>query len=389
MNIFWINPTFNKIRHLTKTTIAKYLVRDVRIILGAIFAIVSLIIFGNQVALTVKKTLEYNIPNADLFPLIAFNILRDTPLILSLSLFLAIILAISKLYKNSEAVVMNSLGIGDKHFMLMINPVVVPVVFFILLLSTLVVPWTKQEKNLIIHRNSNALEFLIIKQKEFQKFKNGNIVFYANKVEYGDKQQQIMHDVFTYESDGETIITLAEKVQKYTDLDKGSTYLHFENGARYYGFPGDYDKRILHFDEYDLQISDDENRPAQINYIETEAKSMLDLFASNKTKDAAEWQWRLSQPLSAFILSFLGVLLGKSSFRGGKNLGVLFGVAIFVLYNNALTIAKSALERGESPIWLGLWWVHLSMFLLIFILYAYRHKKFRILKNIFGKMGKF
>jgi lipopolysaccharide export system permease protein len=39
----------------------------------------------------------------------------------------------------------------------------------------------------------------------------------------------------------------------------------------------------------------------------------MDLLYSVNPKDVAEFQWRLSQPLSVFILSFLGVLLGKTS----------------------------------------------------------------------------
>ena len=46
---------------------------------------------------------------------------RDIPLIVSLSLFLAIILTITQLYKNSEAVVMNSVGLSNKDFFLIIQ----------------------------------------------------------------------------------------------------------------------------------------------------------------------------------------------------------------------------------------------------------------------------
>jgi lipopolysaccharide export LptBFGC system permease protein LptF len=77
---------------------------------GAVFLIISLVVFGNQVVLMIKESIKYGIPTTDLVPLIGFNMIRDIPLILSLSLFLAIILTVSKFYKNSEAVVMNSLG---------------------------------------------------------------------------------------------------------------------------------------------------------------------------------------------------------------------------------------------------------------------------------------
>lgn len=389
MRIFSRESAFKQAYHIINTIIARYLMRNVWIVLAAIFLIISLVIFGNQVVLMVKESLKHGIPATDLLPLIMFNMIRDIPLILSLSLFLAIILAVSKLYKDSEAIVMNSLGIGDKHFMMLIQPVVLPIFFFILLLTTLVVPWTKQERSLIMHRSDNTSGFVFIKKKEFQKFKGGDIVFYASKVEEGENAQQIMEEVFIYALvNGEPIITLAKKAEKYTDLESNGTYLRLKDGVRYHGFPSDVNKKVLNFDVYDLQITDGKRQQSKENYTQTESQGMIELFYSDNPRDTAELQWRLSQPLSTFILSFLGVLLGKASPRGGKNLGLLFGVAIFILYNNALTVAKFSLEHGETAAWIGLWWVHLLIFVLILFLYSYRHKKFKILTNFFVKREK-
>lgn len=381
MKLFEKVSVFKQAAYLINTLIAKYLRHNIWVILGAIFLIISLVIFGNQVVSMVKDSLKYGIPSTDLLPLITFNMIRDIPLILSLSLFLAVILAVSKLYKNSEAIVMNSLGVSDKHFMVFIQPAVLSIFIFILLLTTLVVPWAKQQGSLIMNRSNNTSEFTFIKQKEFQKFKGGEIVFYATKVEGGGEgRQQTMEKVFIYALvNGKPVITLAKEAQKYTDLNTHSVYLRLKDGVRYHGFPGDTNKRILNFDLYDLQIVDGEQQRDNTSFTPIESQSTIDLFYSNNSKDAAEFQWRIAQPLSAFILSLLGVLLGKTSPRNGKNLGVLFGIAIFVLYNNALIMAKSALEHGETSAWVGLWWVHLLMFLLIFILYSYRHEKFRIL----------
>ncbi|WP_066044261.1 LPS export ABC transporter permease LptF [Bathymodiolus septemdierum thioautotrophic gill symbiont] len=390
MKILKSISTFQQAYYLINTIIAKYVMRNVWVLLGAIFLIISLVIFGNQVVLMLKESLKYGIATADLFPLIAFNMIRDIPLILSLSLFLAIILAISKLYKDSEAIIMNSFGVGDKHFMLFIQPVVLSAFTFILLLTTLVVPWTKEQKSLITHRNANISGFAFIKQKEFQKFKGDDIIFYANKVEEGDgKIQQTMKDVFIYTLiNDKPIITLAKEAQKYTNLNTQSVYLHLKEGTRYHGFPDDLNKRILNFDLYDLQIVDGEKQNNTPKFTRVESQSTMDLLFSSKPKDAAEFQWRISQALSVFILSFLGVLLGKASPRGGKNLGLLFGIAIFILYNNALMVAKSTLERGEVAAWIGLWWVHFLMFVIIILLYGYRHEKFRTVSRFFLKRVK-
>ena len=303
--------------------------------------------------------------------------IRDVPLILSLSLFLAIILAISKSYKNSEAIVMNSLGIGDKHFMVFIQPIVIIIFIFILFLSTIAVPWSKQQRGMIMDRTENASEFSFIKEGEFQEFKNGDIVFYASKVENANNSEQNMEEIFIYAvAGGEPVITLAEQANKYTDSSTNSVYLRLRNGIRYHGFPTDKNKKILDFDLYDLQIINGEDQKSVNKITKIEAKKTTDLIFSNNLKENAELQWRISQPLSVLILSILGVLLGKASPRGGKNLGVLIGVVIFILYNNTLLIAKSTLEHGDSSPIVGLWWVHLVMLLFIFIFYGFRHGKF-------------
>ncbi|HIB97742.1 MAG TPA: LPS export ABC transporter permease LptF [Candidatus Thioglobus sp.] len=372
-----MNSVFSKALKLQNSIVAKYVMRQVLMLLAAVFIVIGLVIFGNQLVLVIKESIEEGIPVVDLLPLVGFNMIRDVPLILSLSLFLAIILAISKLYKDSEAIVMNSLGVGDKHFMVLIQPVVLFIFIFILFLTTVAVPWSKQQRSMIMDRSENASEFSFIKEGEFQEFKNGELVFYASKVKnIKNSAKQDMEEIFIYaESSGDPIITLASQAQKYTDASSKSVYLRLKDGVRYHGFPSDKNKKILNFDQYDLQIIDGSRQRSANVLTKIESKPTLDILFSSNNKEIAEWQWRLSQPISVLILSLFGILLGKSSPRGGKNLGVLTGILVFIIYNNALLVAKSSLERGDlSPI-VGLWSVHLLALLVIVIFYAYRHGK--------------
>ncbi|HIG88700.1 LPS export ABC transporter permease LptF [Candidatus Thioglobus sp.] len=360
------------------TILAKYLMRNVLVMLSAVFIVIGLVVFGNQMVLVINESLKEGIPVSDLLPLIGFKMIRDIPLILSLSLFLAIILSVSRLYKDSEAIVMNSIGLGDRQFMLFIQPIAVTIFIFILFLTTYAIPWSKQQRSMIMDRSENASEFSFIKEGEFQEFKNGDIVFYASKVKNTEKSgQQEMEEIFIYTlSSNEPVITLAKQAQKYTDGITNSVYLRLKDGTRYHGFPGDSNKKILNFDLYDLKIIDGGVKKPKDTAVKIESKDTTTLFDSSELKEISELQWRLSQPLSVLILSIFGILLGKASPRGGKNLGVLLGVVVFILYNNALLVAKSSLEQGTTSPTVGLWWVHLLMILIIFIFYFYRHRKF-------------
>ena len=152
------------------TLIARYIRRNVAALFIAIIFIIGLVVFGNQFVLRMQESIEQGFPIQEVMPLISYNMIRDFPLIFSLSFFLAIILAFTQLYKNSEAIVMNSLGLGDKHFIVYLRPLVTVSFLALLFLTTTAVPWSKQQKNIIEEENKNASEFSFIKEGEFEEF---------------------------------------------------------------------------------------------------------------------------------------------------------------------------------------------------------------------------
>jgi len=374
-----------------KSTIAKYLMGNVLTLFFAVFVVISIIISGNQLVLVIKDSIEAGIPIENLISVVGLNMLRDLPLILSLSLFLSIIIAINSLYKNSEAIVMNSIGVGDKSFMLYIQPIVIVIFSIILFLTNFAIPWSKEQKKEIIDRVENASEFSFIKEGEFQEFKGGNIVFFASNVNSIDGyNNQEMEDIFIRSlEDDKQIITLASEAQKYTDIDD-NVYLRLIDGKRYYSFPSLENQKILKFDLYDLLIIDGDKVNYNNEYSDIDGKSTIDLIRDGGVRNIMELQWRLSQPFIVLILPLLAILLGKSSPRGGKSLGLLVGVAIFIIYNNVILLTKSSIERGEIPLFFGLWSVHLIVLFFIVIFYSYRNRKIhyyfdKTTQNFFSK----
>ena len=363
-----------KIFNFTNTIISRYLLKNLVVIFLGILVIISLIIFGNQFVMTAQKSVEHGIPLSELMPIVGFNMLRDLPIILSLSFFLSIIISISQLYRNSEAVVMNSFGIGDRNFMNLIKPLAIVIFLFIFSLSMYVVPWAKNQKSLTEDVTVNASDFSFITEGKFESFKNGEIVFYASdSSSISNSGEQNMEEIFIYVSNKDSpIVVLAAEATKYTDSKNESIYLRLKDGLRYEGLPGDENVNILNFDKYDLEIVSGEVQKSLSNFSEIEEKTSIDLFLEGGVLANAEIQWRLSQPISILILSIIGVLLGKTSPRTGKGVNLLFGVIIFMLYNNGLLVAKNSIESGQLNPLIGLWSIHILMILCMMIFYQLR-----------------
>jgi len=302
--------------------IARYIRRNLVTLFFAIFFIIGLFVFGNRIVLTVQESFEQGIPFQELIPLISFNMIRDVTLIITLSFFLAIILSISQLYKNSEAIVMNSMGLSDKHFIVFIQPPVLLTFVIIFFLTIYAVPWAKQQKNIVEEESKNASEFSFITEGEFEDYKQGDIVFYASESKTLDTGGvQNMEEIFIYAFDNEKpVIVLASEATKYIDSVSDSIYLRLKDGVRYQGIPSNDNINILNFDLYDLEIVSGEFQKSVAIYTKIEGKSTLDLIKEGGRYANAELQWRLSQPITVLILSVIGVFLGKASPRGGKGL---------------------------------------------------------------------
>jgi len=366
-----------KVFKFQNTIISRYLLSNLIVFFLGITFVIGLIVFGNQFVLTVQESISFGIPIKELMPLIGFNMLRDIPIILTLSLFLSIIITISQLYKNSEAVVMNSIGLGDRGFINLIKPIVFLTFIVIFYLTIFAVPWAKQQKSYAEDETVNASEFSFITEGKFESFKNGDIVFYASESKINDiVGEQNMEEIFIYAQDaGTPVIVLASEAKKYTDTKSKSIYLRLKNGTRYEGLPGNGKINILNFEKYDLEIVSGDIQQSISSFSDLEEKNTIDLLREGGSKANAEIQWRISQPISVLILSIFGVFLGKSSPRSGKGINLIIGVVIFMLYNNALLVAKNAIEIGQlSPI-IGMWGIHLFLLLVLIIIYQFRQGK--------------
>jgi len=367
-----------KIFKYQNTIISRYLLSNLIVFFFAITFIIGLIVFGNQFVLTVQESISFGIPIKELMPLIGFNMLRDIPIILTLSLFLSIIITISQLYKNSEAVVMNSIGLGDKNFMNLIKPIVFFTFIIIFYLTIFAVPWAKQQKSYAEDETVNASEFSFITEGKFESFKNGEIVFYASESKVNDiVGEQNMEEIFIYAMDNESpVIVLASEAKKYTDSTNDSIYLRLKNGTRYEGLPGNENINILNFEKYDLEIVSGDIQKSISSFSEIEEKNTIDLIREGGPKANAEIQWRVSQPISLLILSIFGIFLGKTSPRTGKGINLIIGIVLFMLYNNALLVAKSAIENDQLSPSIGMWSIHLLLLLILIIFYQFRQGKF-------------
>jgi lipopolysaccharide export system permease protein len=154
---------------------------------------------------------------------------------------------------------------------------------------------------------------------------------------------------------------VADKAHMEVDPHTQERQLVLINGSRYEGNPGETDFRQMRFSRHSLHVAAASKKVATSSY---EAMSTWALLSDGSLAAAAELQWRLAVPLSILLLAFLAVPLARIQPRQGQ-FGKLFaGILIYVIYINLIAISKAWIVQEKLPLFIGLSWVHVLIFVL-------------------------
>jgi lipopolysaccharide export system permease protein len=173
-------------------------------------------------------------------------------------------------------------------------------------------------------------------------------------------------------------VIYAKEAYQAVDEKSGKEIMVILDGYLY-EFPRHGDRGyMMKFEQSTLPLRPEEIEP--IGY-KRKAAATMDLARSDKSKDIAELQWRLSTPLSTILLALLGVPLSRASPRQGKYAKVVAAVLVYAVYYNISAMAKTWVEQGVVGSIPGIWWVQVLLAGLLLALLFQPTLAFRLRRN--------
>ena len=337
----------------------------------ATILILTGVVVAQRIVYVFRLAAKGIIPNDTIDTILVFNLLKHLPLLLSITLFLTILMALSRWYKDSEMIVWLSSGLSLSK---LIKPIIyfsIPTIVLISFLSFFVSPWAVQK----VEEYKNGLktrdEFSTISPGVFKESKSDNRILYVEGFsELGNTVNNIF--IQSYQN-GKLGIMVSTKGKRYTN-EKGENYIVLLDGKRYEGGRESKEFTSVKFEEYGILIEKDIPTLSAISarVKKMEAKKTIELLSnlSNK-KFQAEFLWRLSLPISTFILIIIAIPLSYNNPRSGRSMNIIAAILLFVIYNNAVSISNSLIATGQLSIWIGSWLSHL-IFLIVAVYLIYR-----------------
>lgn len=329
--------------------------------LAAIFAVVLLV-------RTLGKAAMGDIGGEAVLPLLGFSLMRFLPVLLSLSLFVGVFISLSRLWRDSEAVIWMNGGVGPLRWTSPVFRFTLPVVLIIALVSLEGIPWSARKQAEYEQILAARDQVSTLAPGVFSEDRRGQRVVFVESL--SDDGQHV-GNVFVHSRErGRMGVTVAHGGHVKA-MENGDAFLVLQQGKRYEGLPGEADFWMTTFDAYSVRI------PAQAIAERGLVPRMLGVrqLLDNPVPDnMAEWVWRMGYPLSALLLCLLAVPLSYTNPRAGRSLNVVFAILIYVAYNNFVGLSQGWVERARLSATEGMLAVHGTMLVVLLLMFWQRFR---------------
>ena len=343
-----------------KRILDRYIFREIAVTWLGVTMILLMILLTNQFARVLGDVAKGKLPKDAAFDVIGLSAAQYLTVLVPIGLFLAVMLALGRLYRDSEMPAMMACRVGPSGIYRPLLWLLVPLALGVAWLSIEGTPRALTTIERISAEARREADLNSIEPGRFTVFGPDHAVVYGERI----TEDGFMEGVFMERRlEGDSIeVVIAKRGEQVESEDPDTRLLVLYDGRRYEGVPGTPRFRVMEFAEHGIPY-----RLPSLRTLDLKPRAMRfrDLFDSANLEHIAERQWRLSVPISTILLAFLAVPLARSRPREGRYGRIALGLLVFIIYFNLLSAAKAWVEEGDVPPTPGMWWVHGVMVFLI------------------------
>lgn len=339
--------------------IDRYLLRELAFGGFASAVVLLVVTLGGTITDVLTKVARGRLPGNLVFEILGLRTLDALSILLPLALFIGVLLAYGRLWRDSEMAVLQGVGMPLTGLLRPLTWLAAPVVVGIGLISFWLAPAAQRLSHSLVEEANRSLVVAGLEAGRFVQLPGrGGVIYVGGMNDRGSRFERMF--VETERADGEDTridVITAERGELRRESDGEGRFLALQDGFRVEGRIGHDDFRLLRFKGNDIALADNESddTPEALK----RAAPTGELLTSNEALQRAELHWRLAAPLSAAILAVLAVPLSRTRPREARYASVLVALLCYLIYLGWLGFGRALIEQGRAPSFVGLWWVHL------------------------------
>jgi lipopolysaccharide export system permease protein len=309
---------------------------------GATLVVLVTIVMTMTLVRTLGQATRGSVNPQEVMMVMGYTVLGYLPTILTMSLFIAIVGTLSRMYRDSEMVIWFAAGRGLSAFLSPLFRFAWPVLLVVALLAMVIWPWANQQTQELKDRYGKRGDLERVAPGQFQESASGNRVFFLDKDTPDNKSGKNIF-ISTNERGKETVTSA--RSGRITSIGDGQ-FLVLSNGQRLERTAANAELKISEFEEYTTQVGAAEL--VTRDDAPTKARSTLQLVMEPTRLHLAELAWRIGLALAALNFVVIAITVSSVNPRAGRSGNLVFALFAFVLYYNLINLGQSWIERGQA-----------------------------------------
>jgi len=356
-------PVIRQFFHSYLTIIDRYLMREFTLNLLAVTAVLWLIFVATRFARYLAQAAVGNLPSDVIFTLLGYSSLGALSVLLPMSAFLGVMLALSRMSSDNELTVIAACGISSRRVMRNVLLFAGTIALIIATLSLFIVPDVLTHRNTLEQKSKLSADTAGLIAGSFKESRDGSWTFYSEGLD--DDKLNMVEVFIEIHRDNRPLVFRSSRGRFEIDAETNNKYLVLEDGYRYEGQAGQQDYTITHFETHSILVETGEKQQIA-EYLKSLPSSML--WQRGKPRDLAELQWRISAAVMTLVLCVMALSLSNNGPRTGRYAGFLPAILVYIIYSNLLGVTRAWVAKGEMAPWIGVVWVHMLMILLLLVM---------------------
>ena len=339
---------------------------------GATLVVLVTVVMTMMLIRTLGQASKGSVSPSDVMLVMGFTVLGQLPTILSLSLFIAIVGTLSRMYRDSEMVIWFASGRGLISLLRPLLRFAWPVMVVIAVLSLLVWPWANSQIQELKTRYEQRSDIDRIAPGEFQESSNGSRVFFIDK---DSPDTQAGNNIFIAATDGaRESVTSARSAR--LEIRDGERIAVLSNGQRLETSRDQPGVKISEFVEYGTRIgSAPQGSPEEFS---VKTRATHELLMQPVPAYRAELGWRVGLALAAINFVVLGLAVASVNPRAARSTSLVFALFSFIVYYNLMTLGQSWVGAGRLGLGSFMLLLHGGMLLTSLLILAVRHNQWSV-----------
>src|SRR5438067_6158925 len=367
-SVFMLNSMNRKYRMIFH----RALLREFAGLAGAVFMTLFAVALTTQLIRLLGKAAGGSIPSDAVIAFLGFFALGALPVLLSLTMFISVLLTLTRGWRDSEMVIWFTCGLPLTAWLKPVMLFALPQIAVIGALSLFISPWAAQMGAQYAAKLESRDDVSRVTPGVFGETSNKERVFFVESV--SGESNQVQNVFVSSEHQGKGGVSMSTSGRTET-APNGGRFIVLEQGRRYEGSPGDELYRVTEFDRYAARIETRENLGPERNQKNLPTWSLI----TRPTKEnLAELVWRVGIPVSALVLVLLAIPMSFVNPRAGRSANLLFALLTYMVYSNLLSVSQARVAQGRLDFSLGVWLVHAAMVALLVVLFAQRMQLIRL-----------